>query len=603
MNWTAYKPTNSDLFDNFWQQHYNPCPHINPNWYTSLTTPITEDEVLQIISRLPNGKACGPTGISYEMIKHLSHQCITILTALFNRCLSLNTIPQSWKHGRIYPIPKNNAFDGNLNLTRSISLIEHVRKIYTKVLTNRLNKVFSMYPILSPFNYVALPGNSTSIPIHILNNLIEDANCNYKELWLLSQDMSKAYNLVNFDLFRHALYCLSLPQPIINILTDLLNNHQNEVITNFGLTDSYQVQNGIDQGETITPLLWRIYYDPLITHIHSTFPGYSISTSWSTNLKNSTTSNLETNCSVLAYMDDTLWIASSQEELANILLTAESFYNMANIKVNPTKSILSSNAKPNTYCPISFNSEILPLWPAYQPFKFLGCWFTLNNKYIKQSQLILSESSQLVKIASTKQITDTQARYIINTVITPTIEYRLHNIVLNQSTCDKIFKQHINLVKHKAKLCRTIPTSILLHPHIYNIKNIWDIQLQHHIPNFIKCLNNTSLLGISTQIRVQQLQNNLWSSTSILSHPNPIIDGPNRHTTNFKIIQLLKYLNWTVNPNPNTSIPSTIQEGSVTLESILSLHPQYPTFKKQLRHHHILFLDQITTSDNSCLLD
>src|SRR6201988_2830769 len=374
--------------------------------------------------------------------------------------------------------------------------------------------------------------------------------------------MSKAYDSVNFDLFRHALYRLSLPQPIINILTDLLNNRQNEVITNFGLTDSYQVQNDIDQEETITPLLWRIYYDPLITHIHSTFPGYSISTSWSTNLKNSTTSNLETNCSVLAYMDDTLWIASSQEELANILLTAESFYNMANIKVNPTKSILLSNAKLNTYHPISFNSEILPLWPAYQPFKFLGCWFTLNNKYIKQSQLILFESSQLVKIASTKQITDTQACYIINTVITPTIEYRLHNIVLNQSTCEKIFKQHINLVKHKAKLCRTIPTSILLHPHIYNIKNIWDIQLQHHIPNFIKWLNNTSLLGISTQIRVQQLQNNLWSSTSILSHPNSIIDSPNRHTTNFKIIQLLKYLNWKVS--------STVQEGSVTLESILS---------------------------------
>src|SRR6201988_680779 len=55
LNWTAYKPTNSNLFDNFWQQHYNPRPHINPNWYTLLTTPITEDEVLQIISRLPNG--------------------------------------------------------------------------------------------------------------------------------------------------------------------------------------------------------------------------------------------------------------------------------------------------------------------------------------------------------------------------------------------------------------------------------------------------------------------------------------------------------------------------------------------------------------------
>ena len=216
---------------------------------------------------------------------------------------------------------------------------------------------------------------------------------------------------------------------------------------------------------------------------------------------------------------------------------------MANIKVNPTKSILTSNSKPNTYYPISFNNETLPLWPANQPFKFLGCWFTLNNKHTKQIQLISSESSQLVKIASTKQITDTQARYIINTVIIPTLEYRIHNIILSQSVCNKIFRQHINLVKHKAKLCLTIPTSILLHPQIYNIKNIWDIQLQHHIPNFIKRLNNEFLLGISTRIRIQQLQYNLWSSTSILSHPNPLIDGPNRLTTSFKVIQLLKYIN------------------------------------------------------------
>ena len=240
------------------------------------------------------------------MIKHLNLHCITALTILFNRCLSQNTIPKLWKHGRIYPIPKNNAFDRNLNLTRPISLIEHVRKIYTKILTNRLNQVFSQHPILSPFNYVALPGNSTSTSIHILNNLIEDANCNHKELWLLSQDMSKAYDSVNFNLFKHSLCRLFLPPTIINILTDLLINRHNEVITNFGLTSLYQVQNGIDQGETITPLLWCIYYDPLITHIHSTFTGYTSSISWPTNLKNYSFSKLETNCSVLAYIDDTL---------------------------------------------------------------------------------------------------------------------------------------------------------------------------------------------------------------------------------------------------------------------------------------------------------
>jgi hypothetical protein len=101
-----------------------------------LNSPITNEELLQTLSQLPNNKACGPTGISYEMLKHISPQCILAITALFNRCLLENRIPKQWKHSRIYPIPKRNTFDGDLNLTRPISLIEHIRKLYTKILTN-----------------------------------------------------------------------------------------------------------------------------------------------------------------------------------------------------------------------------------------------------------------------------------------------------------------------------------------------------------------------------------------------------------------------------------------------------------------------------------
>ena len=140
------------------------------------------------------------------MLKHTGSNFITTITSLFNRCLSSQTIPKQWKEGRIFPISKKPIFDGNLSNTRPISLVEHIKKLYTKLLTNRLNRIFSQHNILSPFNYVALPGNSTSIPIHILNNIIEDANCNSNQLWLLSQDMSKAYDSVNFELFQKSLH-------------------------------------------------------------------------------------------------------------------------------------------------------------------------------------------------------------------------------------------------------------------------------------------------------------------------------------------------------------------------------------------------------------
>jgi hypothetical protein len=211
------------------------------------------------------------------MLKHLSPNTLNTITTLFNRCLSLQQTPKQWKDSHIFPISKKPIFDGSLHNTRPISLIEHTKKLYTKILTNRLNFVFTSHQILNPHNYVALPGNSTNNPIHILNNFLEDATANKKEIWLLSQDMSKAYDSVNLSLFTKALKRLNMPAQLINILINLLTDRTNRVITNFGLTNPYEVEDGIDQGETITPLFWRIYYDPLINKISQTYTGYTSS--------------------------------------------------------------------------------------------------------------------------------------------------------------------------------------------------------------------------------------------------------------------------------------------------------------------------------------
>jgi hypothetical protein len=273
-----------------------------------------------------------------------------------------------------------------------------------------------------------------------------------------------------------------MPSKLINILINLLTDRQNRVITNFGLTNFYSVKNRIDQGETITPLFWQIYYDPLIHKVASQHKGYTLSTTWPTSLSPLKTQNLNTSTSVLAYMDDTLWISQSKLELEKTLQTATSFYQMANIQINSSKSIFISNQSKTT---TQFFNSTLTSIPANQPFKFLGCWFTLNNKQTAQIKLIQEESFQLINIASTKKITDKQITYIINTVIIPTLEYRIHNIVLPHSVCSKILAKYLTVAKHKSHLARSIPNSTMLNPFLYNIHNIWDIQLQHHISNFM----------------------------------------------------------------------------------------------------------------------
>ena len=78
------------------------------------------------------------------------------------------------------------------------------------------------------------------------------------------------------------------------------------------------------------------------------------------------------NIAVLAYMDDTLWIADSKKELSNILQTAQSFYSFANILVNLNKSVLATTCS-DIACNIEFNNTIIHAINKKESFRFLGC--------------------------------------------------------------------------------------------------------------------------------------------------------------------------------------------------------------------------------------
>jgi len=156
---------------------------------------------------------------------------------------------------------------------------------------------------------------------------------------------------------------------------------------------------------------------------------------------------------------------------------------MADIQVNLNKSVFATNSK-STF--ITFSNVTLRSILINQPFKYLGCWFSLNNKQTQQIKIIQEETFQLINIANTKKITDKQIIYIINSVIIPTLEYRIHNIILPQTICKGILAKCLTVAKHKSNLSRSIPNSTMLNPYLYNVHNIWDIQLQHHITNFLQ---------------------------------------------------------------------------------------------------------------------
>ena len=85
--------------------------------------------------------------------------------------------------------------------------------------------------------------------------LIEDAKEEYKQLWLLMQDMKKAFDLVSLEMLDYALKKIRIPSKGINFICNLFHRRSSRIITSLGLTNKFQIKDGIDQDEVISPLI------------------------------------------------------------------------------------------------------------------------------------------------------------------------------------------------------------------------------------------------------------------------------------------------------------------------------------------------------------
>ena len=182
--------------------------------------------------------------------------------------------------------------------------------------------------------------------------------------------VSKAYDRVNIHMLRKAMTRLKLPDNFTSLITNLFINRKNSVFTAVGTTEPYDMLVGIDQGEIISPLLWCIYYDPLLCEIQSHNLGYEITS----RIKEDVYSDLEKTKTLrfpgLAYMDDTNWISGSIVDLENILEIADDFYKLNDIQINKEKSELMLKTyrkkfdyKKQVY--INYGPDIINLTPKH----------------------------------------------------------------------------------------------------------------------------------------------------------------------------------------------------------------------------------------------
>ncbi|CAB4440625.1 unnamed protein product [Rhizophagus irregularis] len=422
---TSSPPSSIRDLPDRWSNAYEPLVDVNPSIFGSLMDPPTLEEWSSTISSMPNDKAPGPSMISYEMLKHLGPHASSLLLSLVGTCLSDANIPDLWRHATVFPIPKPHEWKSPL---------------------------LASYSILQGGNFAGLPRGSCRDPIITLESIIHDSVVTKHPLWILSQDISKAFDSVDLTMLKFALQRLRLPHNAIQFLLSLFMARSNHVITAHGPTPSYRVRIGIDQGEVISPLLWVIYIDPLLTVLKNERidPYTLISPSIPTTLSSATNA------------------ISTTQDLAPIV------FNLTPSSLNATATII-----------------VTPI-PMSSSFRFLGVWFNINGSRNFIRKQLKQECNSFSAILRPAKLTSQQVVYLHNTVLIPKLEYRMQVTHLSKAECSTAAASVRTLVKYKAKLSRSTPDAILYLSQALGLINLFSHQQQSHFTNLFLLANSSS---------------------------------------------------------------------------------------------------------------
>ncbi|GET56023.1 RNA-directed DNA polymerase from mobile element jockey-like [Rhizophagus irregularis DAOM 181602=DAOM 197198] len=469
-----------DEFPPRWQRAYTPLSDINSSLYNSVMSPILDVEWKNIINSMPNNKASDPSMISYKMLKHLTGEAFNLSLVLANACLIHGDIPADWREALVYPIPKPHKFDAQLKNTRPITLLETVRKCVVKVVTTRLSIILADNQILQGGNFAGLPGGSTDIPIKMLDAIIHQRRFDKtddQELWIVSQDISKAFDSIDLNMLKLALIRLHIPPLLIKFIINLFTRRNNKIITHYGDTSGYRVRIDIDQGEIISPLLWVIYLDPLLTTLNREACDPFL-LKFSALLDYSPIEYEQHNFPVshITFMDDSTLIASSKRGIEDHLSITAEFYTLNNTQANSAKYILlSSEQFSQTIVFDLFPSPLiqtctltLKALALSKSFRFLGVWFCL------------SASSRFVHDQSTSMVKDMAAL----------LKFRLQSTLFAESTINRMVSPMLSLIRQKAGLASVTPLSALFTLLPFSIQQAFGRFLSSHVASWQKIFSH-----------------------------------------------------------------------------------------------------------------
>ena len=334
----------------------------NKNENEILNAEITIEELVKTVKAMHNSKSSGPDGIVYEILKNNIQEIALILTKLFNDIQTDGSIP--WEQSWVIPIYKNGEKDC-LSSYRCINLSSCIEKLLTKIINNRLTKWVEKHEIINIEQTGFRKGNSVIDNILLLKEIIRTYQNTKRPLYICFVDLSKAFDSIPLSKLKAKLRA-SLPESrLLSLIMRLLDNKTYKVLHSGEETQSFKLNNGVPQGDSLSPTLFCLYINDFLCALHQNVHI----------IEPASLGDVEIASAV--YADDILLMSQSQEGIIKQIKLLQKFCSENGLKINynKTKIMIKNTAESSKYKHLqlcsdnkNYNIEVV------DNYKYLGMW-------------------------------------------------------------------------------------------------------------------------------------------------------------------------------------------------------------------------------------
>ena len=187
-------------------EHRCPSPPDLPDIPSCPDLNITKEGVKQLLRDLNPYKACGPDGITPQLLRTVADEICASLTLLFRASYKNGILPKDWKTAFVTPAHKKGEHYKQVNY-RPISLTCIAFKLLEHIVTSHIMSHFKEHDVLCPEQHGFRRGRSCETQLLLVGYEEETTEALEKghKVDTIVLDFSKAFDKVSYMLLVHKL--------------------------------------------------------------------------------------------------------------------------------------------------------------------------------------------------------------------------------------------------------------------------------------------------------------------------------------------------------------------------------------------------------------